>query len=121
MDALMAYDWPGNARELSHAMESAVLVCGQDSIRARHLALRPMQSAGTSRLALHQTSPIVINFDEECPTLDQIKRRLIIAAAAHFGGSPSHIASKLMIPEEEVCHVLEDGRVLKKPARASDS
>lgn len=121
MDALMAYDWPGNARELSHAMESAVLVCGQDSIRARHLALRPMQSAGTSRLALHQTSPIVINFDEECPTLDQIKRRLIIAAAAHFGGSPSHIASKLMIPEEEVCHVLEDGRVLKKPARAPDS
>lgn len=121
MDALMAYDWPGNARELSHAMESAVLVCGQDSIRARHLALRPLKSPGTSRLALQQASPIVINFDEESPTLDQIKRRLIIAAAAYFGGSPSDIASKLMIPEEEVCHVLEDRRVLTKPGRNSDS
>lgn len=121
MDAMMAYDWPGNARELSHAMESAVLVCGRESIKARHLALRPMQPAGTARLAPQKASPIIVNFDEECPTLQQIKQRLIIAAAAYFGGSPSDIANKLMIPEEEVCHVLEDGSVPTIAGRDSDS
>lgn len=121
MDALMAYDWPGNARELSHAIESAVLVSGRESIKARHLALRPLQSPGTSRPAPQQASPIVINFDEECPTLDQIKRRMIVAAAAYFGGSPSDIAGKLMIPEEDVIHVLENRKVLTRLGRASES
>uniref|UniRef100_A0A7C2S9D7 Sigma-54 factor interaction domain-containing protein n=1 Tax=Thermoanaerobaculum aquaticum TaxID=1312852 RepID=A0A7C2S9D7_9BACT len=27
MQALMAYDWPGNIRELSHAIERAMLFC----------------------------------------------------------------------------------------------
>ena len=42
LDALMAYDWPGNIRELSNVLERAVILSGDSAeIRAEHLSLRP--------------------------------------------------------------------------------
>jgi PAS domain S-box-containing protein len=37
MAALMLYDWPGNIRELKHAIEHAFLLCKEDLIGLRHL------------------------------------------------------------------------------------
>lgn len=37
MDALMAYHWPGNIRELRHAIEHALLFCDGDTIEIGHL------------------------------------------------------------------------------------
>ena len=45
LNALMAYDWPGNIRELSNVLERAVILAGDsEEIRAAHLSLRPSDS-----------------------------------------------------------------------------
>ena len=38
-DALMAYPWPGNVRELQNVIERAVILCADDALDRRHLAL----------------------------------------------------------------------------------
>ena len=40
-DALLRYDWPGNARELRNALERAAILCEGGLISAQHLALQP--------------------------------------------------------------------------------
>ncbi|MCX8062172.1 MAG: sigma-54 dependent transcriptional regulator [Anaerolineales bacterium] len=37
LDALMAYDWPGNIRELCHAIERAMIFCDEEAIDLHHL------------------------------------------------------------------------------------
>jgi len=37
MDALMAYDWPGNIRELNNAIERAMIFCDEEAIDLQHL------------------------------------------------------------------------------------
>ncbi len=37
LDALLAYSWPGNIRELKHVIERAVLLCDDDQIDLAHL------------------------------------------------------------------------------------
>ena len=39
MQALMNYDWPGNIRELSNALERALLFCDDDTIDLPHLPM----------------------------------------------------------------------------------
>ncbi|MDP2807973.1 MAG: sigma 54-interacting transcriptional regulator [bacterium] len=39
--ALMSYDWPGNARELEHKIERAVIMCDGKEITPSHLELEP--------------------------------------------------------------------------------
>jgi DNA-binding NtrC family response regulator len=39
MERLMAYDWPGNIRELSNAIESAMLFCDTGVIELSNLPL----------------------------------------------------------------------------------
>mgnify|MGYP002780453327 CR=1 FL=1 len=37
--ALLEYPWPGNVRELQNVIERAVILCGDDALDRRHLAL----------------------------------------------------------------------------------
>lgn len=37
MDALTAYNWPGNAREFARVMERALVLCGGETIQMEHL------------------------------------------------------------------------------------
>jgi DNA-binding NtrC family response regulator len=39
MEALMAYDWPGNIRELRNALERAIIFCDDPAIDINHLPL----------------------------------------------------------------------------------
>ncbi|MEE9208256.1 MAG: sigma-54 dependent transcriptional regulator [Gemmatimonadota bacterium] len=49
MDAILRYPWPGNIRELQHAVERSVLMTESDRVDAHHLGLRASQD-GTLRL-----------------------------------------------------------------------
>ncbi|MBX3728135.1 MAG: sigma-54-dependent Fis family transcriptional regulator [Candidatus Sumerlaeia bacterium] len=41
LEALLAYPWPGNIRELSNCLERAVLLCDDTVIAPRHLIFQP--------------------------------------------------------------------------------
>ena len=49
MHALMAYDWPGNIRELRHVVERAVLLCDDAAIDLNHLPPEIVNSATVKR------------------------------------------------------------------------
>jgi len=44
-DAMQAYDWPGNIRQLEHAVEHALIHCGEPIVRLAHLPGEILQSA----------------------------------------------------------------------------
>lgn len=80
MAALLAYGWPGNIRELDHAIERAVLLTDGTVVEVADLGLAPAASAGTQ---LDQM------------TLEQVEQILIQKALARTGHNVSEAAKAL--------------------------
>ena len=80
MRALLDHTWPGNIRELDHAIERAVLMARGDTVGASDLALRSV-SQGAPRL-------------EEL-TLEEVERVLIQKALERYAGNVSQAAKTL--------------------------
>ncbi len=88
---LRAHDWPGNIRELAHAVEAAVLACDDARIRLRHLPQsvraptpepsEPVRRRPTGRYAFYGTRA------EE--------RRLIEEALRRYHGNRTRAAESL--------------------------
>jgi DNA-binding NtrC family response regulator len=78
--ALLSHSWPGNIRELDHAVERAVLMAQGDVIRSADLGLRSGRE-GPPRL--------------EEMSLEDVEALLIKKALARFNGNVSHAASAL--------------------------
>ncbi len=77
---LMNHPWPGNIRELDHAVERAVLMAGGPMITAADLALRTPRDAA---IRLEEMS------------LEEVERCLIQKALARHGGNVSQAAEAL--------------------------
>lgn len=57
LDALMAYDWPGNGRELRNVIERAIMLAVDDTIRLRDVeALLPRRETEASAGGMHVLS-----------------------------------------------------------------
>jgi len=81
LDQLQKYRWPGNIRELQHAMERAVIMCDGEQIEARDFgALQNQQSND-------------IAFDHL--NLEKLEAWAIRKAIAKHGGNISHAAEEL--------------------------
>ena len=80
MQALLDHPWPGNIRELDHAVERGVLMAQGEQVRAIDLALRA--TATTSTRA-------------EEVTLEEAERVLIQKALSRYDGNVSHAAKAL--------------------------
>lgn len=80
MQALLENPWQGNVRELSHVVERAVLLAGDNMVRMADLALRTGPS-GPARL--------------EEMSLEEVEAFLIKKALARYDGNVSHAASAL--------------------------
>jgi len=80
MQMLLGHPWPGNIRELDHAVERAVLLAQSDQVRAYDLALRGATSAAP-RL--------------EDLTLEEVERLLIQKALSRYDGNVSRAAQAL--------------------------
>lgn len=81
--ALLDHGWPGNIRELDHAIERAVLLAQGETVRSVDLALRsPSFSANAA--------PRV-----EYMTLEEVERLLIQKALARFDGNVSQASRAL--------------------------
>jgi len=91
MQALLAYAWPGNIRELEHTIERAVLLASGPSIAAGDLALRAPTAAAT----LEEMS------------LEDAERLLIRKALARFNGNVSQAADALGLSRSALYRRLE--------------
>ena len=80
MQALTTHPWPGNIRELDHAIERAVLMAESGSIRAKDLGLR-IERDGSSRL--------------EDMSLEDVEQFLIKKTMARYDGNVSQVAKAL--------------------------
>jgi len=81
--ALLDYSWPGNIRELGHAIERGVLLAQGDQIRAADLGLRGGAAAGGGAPRLDDL------------TLEEGEKLLIRRALARFEGNVSLAAKHL--------------------------
>ncbi len=97
-DALLAYDWPGNIRELDNVMQRALIVHTGTAIEAEDLLF---ESGATMRLSV---VPPVAAADPEDLTQDSLgedlrdhERRLILDALDEGRGSRKFAAEKLGI------------------------
>lgn len=95
MQCLLEHPWPGNIRELAHAVERAVLLTQTDHIGAVDLGLRP---ARKSELRLDDMS------------LEQVEDALIRKALARFGGNVSQAAKTLGLSRSALYRRLERHR-----------
>ncbi len=84
---LRQYDWPGNVRELRNVVERAVLVAGDDTIRAEDL---PEECRGRVAVpaAVDETAPL---------TLEDVEARHIAKVLASTSGEQSAAAKILGI------------------------
>ena len=80
MQVLLGHPWPGNIRELDHAVERAVLMAQGDQVRAADLGLRAGNSAAP-RL-------------EDLP-LEDVEKMLIQKSLARYDGNVSRAAQAL--------------------------
>ena len=80
MQQMLEHPWPGNIRELGHAVERAVLLAQGETVRAADLALRA-PSASAARI-------------EDLP-LEDVERLLIRKALDRHGGNVSQAAKAL--------------------------
>jgi Response regulator containing CheY-like receiver, AAA-type ATPase, and DNA-binding domains len=80
MQLLLAHPWPGNIRELDHAIERAVLLAQGDQVRSGDLGLRAASSAAP-RL-------------EDLP-LEDVEKLLIQKALSRYDGNVSRAAQAL--------------------------
>jgi len=80
MQLLLGHSWPGNIRELDHAVERAVLLAQGEQVRSADLALRGA-TAAPPRL-------------EEL-TLEEVERLLIQKALSRYDGNVSRAAQAL--------------------------
>src|SRR3989449_2140397 len=80
MQMLLDHPWPGNIRELDHAIERAVLMAQGESVKAGDLGLRTTRDAAP-RL--------------EEMSLEEVECSLIKKALARYDGNVSHAAKAL--------------------------
>ena len=108
MTKLLAYNYPGNVRELEHAMEMAVTFCKHESIG---LACLPDEIRG---YAPKRTDFLSIVGD--LPLADSVKaceREIISRALCESGGEKTKTARKLGISRETLWRKLKVYRVIR--------
>jgi len=94
--ALMSYSWPGNVRQLEHALESAVALSGPRMVLyPGDFDLPPdVQPDGMGHLSSLDVPDSGINFEE---LINGIERRLLERALAKSGGNKARAASMLQM------------------------
>ncbi|HKV08191.1 MAG TPA: sigma 54-interacting transcriptional regulator [Thermoanaerobaculia bacterium] len=87
--ALLAYDWPGNIRELQNAVERAVVLAADDLLRPEDLPEAVLESAAAFE------SPSEASPGPYHEAVAQAKRRILLDALEQAGGNSSEAARRL--------------------------
>jgi len=120
MDALLAYDWPGNIRELRTAIEHGVVMTTGKQITLRDLPMA-LRKAATAKLP-GGVSPTEA-FGEKTSPLDlhETERRLIAQALAATNGNVTAAAKKLGISRRTLHRKINEMNLAKKSAEGVDA
>src|SRR5881392_33091 len=120
MDALLAYDWPGNIRELRTAIEHGVVMATGKQITLRDLPIAVRQAA-TAKLP-GGVSPIEA-FGEKASPLDlhETQRRLIAQALAATNGNVTAAAKKLGISRRTLHRKINEMKLAKESDRTANA
>src|SRR6184192_3065348 len=119
MDALLAYDWPGNIRELRTATEHGVVMATEKQITLRHLPLAVRQAA-TAKLPAGVS--VTEAFAEKTSPLDlhETERMLIAQALAATNGNVTAAAKKLGISRRTLHRKINEMNAAKVETKATD-
>ncbi len=92
MQALLSYDWPGNIRELEHAIEGAMLLSHNDLITADDFLLTQNKITAGSKLLERNDSSVL--------TIDELEKIHIEQILKKFNFSRSKTAKALGITQK---------------------
>ncbi len=115
--ALLAYDWPGNLRELRNMMDRAVLLCDGAEIAVSHLPEEKLKDISSSARPT-PASMVVRSLTAE----ERIERARMIAALDRTGWNQSRAAEDLGIARRTFIYKLarydipRPNRVARRPA-----
>jgi len=120
MDALLAYDWPGNIRELRTAIEHGVVMATGKQITLRDMPAAVRQVT-TAKLP-GGVSPTEA-FGEKTSPLDlhETERRLIAQALAATNGNITAAAKKLGISRRTLHRKINEMNLAKKSTNGVDA
>lgn len=121
LDAMQAYDWPGNIRELKNAMERAVLVCGDSDIAVEHLPLkrhaiaeRSLSASATMEIPRDLIDEALLYRvdgdslgDEMRRQLTEVERQFIEEALRRTGGHQQEAARLLGVSRRTLLYKLD--------------
>ncbi|MFA7419300.1 MAG: sigma-54 dependent transcriptional regulator [Melioribacteraceae bacterium] len=88
------YDWPGNIRELQHAIERSVILCETDTLKLADISLFPQHAS--------ETEKAINTFN-----LEEIEKSIIQKALLKFEGNVSKAAKELGITRTSLYRRME--------------
>jgi transcriptional regulator with PAS, ATPase and Fis domain len=111
-EEMLRRPWPGNVRELENALERALILAGEDDIRAEHLGQPGLLLGGSS---FDAGSVLCKGFK-----LDRFERDLVYAALERAGGNKAAAARLLGITRRRLYSMLQRFADLKtaEPGRS---
>ena len=92
--ALNQYSWPGNIRELQHAIERAVIMCDTDKL-------------GEDDFLLSNVGKKMDDLELETYNLDNIEKTIIQKVMNKYNGNISHMAKELGLTRTSLYRRLE--------------
>jgi len=98
MDAITQYEWPGNVRQLRHAIERAVIWAEGEELTREDLPAEVVAGG------LVQNRQSASTGDSLPVTIDRIERQLILDALRAAGGVQATAARRLGITERSMWH-----------------
>jgi DNA-binding NtrC family response regulator len=119
MELLSRYAWPGNVRELENAIEHAVAVCANHTIRISDLPENIAEQERPAAFSRERERPPT--FIDDRPTLDELSRRYIHFILAESEGNKSRAAEVLGINRRTLYRYLDsNGELSPTDAQGGD-
>ncbi len=99
LDAVVGYGWPGNVRQLRHAIERAVIWSDDDELRRQDLPAEVIRGSLVAERAARTGT------DDSLPiTMYRIERQILIDALRSASGVQATAARRLGISERSMWH-----------------
>ncbi|MBI5487530.1 MAG: sigma-54-dependent Fis family transcriptional regulator [Deltaproteobacteria bacterium] len=118
--ALLAYDYPGNVRELKNAIERAVIIAESGRIEARHLPERMVRRAVSGPERRTPPNGVPVDFVPGVDTLESLERRMIQEALGRSRGVKTEAARLLGISRFQLLRRLEKFGIRSDEDRGSE-